>query len=110
MVEENMPAERRALTEWLASSGFLSCDAVDVFDAVEEIADFTVGECPDVIVLDVDCCSEKADLLRTIMRSGRNEPSILTYTRESTLAKKGLDLTALSARLNTLITQRRAAH
>src|SRR5689334_21133353 len=92
MVEKNMAGERQALADWLESSRFLASDAVDVFDAIEELADFTVRDRPDVIVLDVDCCSDNADLLRNIMTSGRNQPRILTFSSDVSRPKNCADL------------------
>jgi glycosyltransferase A (GT-A) superfamily protein (DUF2064 family) len=110
MVEKNMAGERQALADWLESSRFLASDAVDVFDAIEELADFTVRDRPDVIVLDVDCCSDNADLLRNIMTSGRNQPRILTFSSDVSRPKNCADLPTLSARLNTLIPEQPHSH
>jgi DNA-binding response OmpR family regulator len=110
MVEKNMAGERRALAEWLESSRFLACDATDVFDAIEELADFTVRDRPDIIVLDVDCCSENADLIRTIFTSGKNEPPILTFSSDAGRSKNCPDLPALSDRLNSLIPEQLHSH
>jgi hypothetical protein len=110
MVEKNMAGERQALADWLESSRFLACNAVDVFDAMEELADFTVCDRPDVIVLDVDSSSENADLLRSIMTSGRNEPRILTFSNDVSRSRNCSNLSALSAHLNTLIPEQSHSH
>jgi DNA-binding response OmpR family regulator len=107
MVDKGLASDRGMLANWLEQSRFLSCDAVDVFEAVEEMADFTVRDRPDVIVLDVDCCSENVDLVRTVLSSDRATPPILTLTKKN---EKCLDLSALSARLDTLIPKQPLMH
>jgi hypothetical protein len=113
MVEKNMAAERKALAEWLESSRFLSCDAVDVFEAIEELADFTVRDRPEVIVLDTDPCSENLNLVRSMLRSGKCELSILTLSTTSHQVAGDCfqgDLTAVRAHLDTLIPERSNTH
>ena len=107
MIDKGMASERGELDKWLKKSRFLSRDAMNVFEAMEELADFTARDCPDVIVLDVDCCSESVDIVRNVLAASRVEPPILTLTKKS---EKCLDLIALSAHLNTLIPETPQTH
>ena len=91
MIDKGLAADRRALAEWLSNSRFSSCDAVDIFEAIGEMADFTVRKCPDVIVLDCDPCRENIDLVQSVFES-----------EVIRLSKKG-DLSAVVERLDTLI-------
>jgi DNA-binding response OmpR family regulator len=107
MVDKGMASERGELAKWLEKSRFLSCDAVNVFEAMEEVADYTVRDRPDVIVLDVECCSESVDLVRNVFAASRVDSPILTLTKKP---EKCLDLRALSAHLNNLIPEKTPTH
>jgi hypothetical protein len=91
MIDKGLAADRRALAEWLSNSRFSSCDAVDIFEAIGEMADFTVQKRPDVIVLDCEPCRENIDLVQSVFQS-----------EVIKLSKKG-DLSAVVERLDTLI-------
>lgn len=60
MVDREDSADGDAAREWVEQSSYNSCEAHDVFEAIEEIADFTMPFRPDVIVLDADCCETEA--------------------------------------------------
>ena len=98
MIDKGLAADRHALAEWLSNSRFSSCDAVDIFDAIGEMADFTVQKRPDVIVLDCEPCSENIALVRSVCDS-----EVLK------LSKKG-DLSAVVERLDTLIPETITTH
>lgn len=61
MVDREDNGEGASAREWVEQSAFNSCEAHDVFEAIEEMADFTMEFRPDVIVLDADCCEKEAD-------------------------------------------------
>ena len=60
MIDEKDTADGLAAREWLENSRFNTAEAHDVFEALEEMGDFTTELRPDLIVLDVGSC--KADL------------------------------------------------
>ncbi len=104
------------MSEWLNESRFLFCSAGDVFDAIGEIADFTVRNRPEVIMLDVNCCHDDLALVQTMFKAAENEsdPTILALSKDSVATNdKGCyqgDLLALAARLETLIPPRTLTH
>ncbi|MBV9240521.1 MAG: hypothetical protein JO314_00805 [Acidobacteria bacterium] len=61
MVEREDSADGDAAREWVEQSSYNSCEAHDVFEAIEEMADFTMEFRPEVIVLDADCCEDEAE-------------------------------------------------
>src|SRR4051795_4048568 len=63
MVERDDTGDGIAAREWVEQSSYNSCEAHDVFEAIEEIADFTMEFRPEVIVLDADCCEEEAEMV-----------------------------------------------
>src|SRR4051812_4617279 len=60
MVEREDTGDGVAAREWVEQSSYNSCEAHNVFEAIEEMADFTMPFRPDVIVLDADCCADEA--------------------------------------------------
>ena len=54
LLDGNAAADNRFVKQWLKNSRFLTGEATDIFQALEEISDFTVCRCPDVILLEVD--------------------------------------------------------
>jgi hypothetical protein len=109
MIDRGLSAERRALTDWLRNSRFSTCDAADVFDAIEEMADFTVRDRPDIIVLDVEPGKENAAFVRSVFPS-----EILKLSRTPAPTGTGDffegDLSAVADRLNTLIPEVLTTH
>ena len=61
MVERDDKGDGVAAREWVEQSSYNSCEAHDVFEAIEEMADYTMEFRPEVIVLDADCCEEEAE-------------------------------------------------
>jgi hypothetical protein len=61
MVEREDSGDGQAAREWVEQSAYNSCEAHDVFEAIEEMADFTMEFRPEVIVLDADCCEDEAE-------------------------------------------------
>src|SRR6185437_3949823 len=61
MVERDDKGDGQTAREWVEQSSYNSCEAHDIFEAIEEMADFTMGYRPEVIVLDADCCAEEAE-------------------------------------------------
>ncbi|HTH50428.1 MAG TPA: hypothetical protein VL501_00760 [Pyrinomonadaceae bacterium] len=64
VVDREGTADGAAAREWVERSDYNSCEAHDVFEAIEEIADFTMAFRPEVIVLDADCCEEEAEVVK----------------------------------------------
>ena len=58
MVEREETSHTR---EWVEQSEYNSCEAHDVFEAIEEMADITMPFRPEVIVLDAECCETEAE-------------------------------------------------
>lgn len=46
--------ENGEIKKWFAKSRFLTSEATDIFQALEIISDFTIRQCPEVVLLDVD--------------------------------------------------------
>jgi hypothetical protein len=67
--------DRVPATEWLKQSRFRMWEAMNVFDALEGMTDFTLKNRPDVVVLNVDSLVLDFDLVVELLLDGRaNEP------------------------------------
>lgn len=66
---------------WLEKNEFLTCEATDVFQALEEISDFTVRQCPSVILLETNALSE--DYVREVFQTscGVNNVSVIALSK-----------------------------
>lgn len=77
MVEREDSGDGQAAREWVEQSAYNSCEAQDVFEAIEEMSDFTMEFRPDVIVLDADCCEAEAEtVMHTLEEIQLNEVPI----------------------------------
>jgi hypothetical protein len=54
LIDSKPATETRAIKEWLDQGRFQTRHATDVFEVMEEITDFTVRQCPDVILLELN--------------------------------------------------------
>jgi len=75
---EREKADGEAAREWVEQSPYTSCEAHDVFEAIEEMADVTMPYRPDVIVLDAD--RPDAEVLHTLEVVHPNEASVQVLT------------------------------
>jgi hypothetical protein len=65
---------------WLAESGYSTCEATDVFQVLERLSDFTVGESPDVVLLHVDRDAEREMLENMLLATdGDFHASVIAY-------------------------------
>ena len=53
LMDKEASGDRDSVREWFENSRFSTCEAADVFEALEEISDFTTESRPDVVLLDV---------------------------------------------------------
>ena len=58
LVNKNWDGELDFAKKWLAKSRFQLTEAEDIFQAMEEIDDFTTSHCPQVIIIPFDLLSE----------------------------------------------------
>lgn len=66
LMDNEVSTERTAVREWFENSRFATLKASDVFEALEEISDFTMKKRPDVILVDVDCCDDELPIMRSM--------------------------------------------
>ena len=59
--------------EWFKTSRFLTSETVDIFQALEEISDFTVRCRPDVVLLEVNSLTEDFFTVRKMVQTSSGE-------------------------------------
>ena len=109
LLEKEKENARGTLLKWLEESGFLTCEALDVFDALEEISDFTVRTRPDVILLNVESSRADFPLVREMVCSSAGDPELPIVAFSENGRSERTDgcfegnISQLAARLETLI-------
>ena len=89
---------------WLAKSPYSTCEATNVFHALEEISDFTVGETPDVVFLHVDRVEAEREMLENMLRAANGDfhASVIAYPGRETQKPTANDPSGLVALANQL--------
>ena len=54
------------IRQWFENSRFATCESSNLFEALEELSDFTIRTRPDVVLLDVDCCEDQLPIVREV--------------------------------------------
>jgi len=69
LINGNAAADNRFVKQWLRNSRFLIGEATDIFQALEELSDFTVCRRPDVILLEVDSLATDFLMVREMVQN-----------------------------------------
>ena len=92
---------------WLAESRYSAHEATDVFQALEQISDFTVRDTPDVVYLHVDRLESEMAMLESMLSStaGDSFASVIAYSdKEDRSENPGCDrFVGLARQLDKLI-------
>ncbi len=66
----------RPVDAWLAGSRYSASEAADVFQALEQLSDFTLRNRPDVVFLHVDSSSSDLEFIQTLIATAAGEPDV----------------------------------
>ncbi len=82
LLDGNSVTDTGFIKDWFKRSRFLTNETTDIFQALEEISDFTVRSRPDVILLEVNSLKEEFSLIQKMMQSssGKCEYPIFALT------------------------------
>ncbi|HQU85636.1 MAG TPA: hypothetical protein PKY59_21050 [Pyrinomonadaceae bacterium] len=69
-------SDGKFIRNWLEKSRFLSCEATDIFQAIETISDFTNSYKPEVVLLEVDSINDDLPMLQQIADFTSGETAI----------------------------------
>lgn len=63
LMDKETSGDRDTVREWFENSRFSTCEAADVFEALEELSDFTTATRPDVVLLDIESFEDDFQLI-----------------------------------------------
>lgn len=73
LLDEHLTADNAEAKEWLKESRFFTCEATDIFEALEDISDFTTPRRPDVVLIEVGSLSDDFSLVNEMVRTSSDE-------------------------------------
>ena len=84
---------------WLEKSGYSTCEATNVFQALEQVSDFTVGTTPDVVFLHVDRIEAELAMLEHILLTANGDfhASVIAFPGQETQKQINHDTSGLGA-------------
>lgn len=71
--------------QWLDENEFIIREATDIYEVLEEITDFTMRQCPDVVLLEVDSASVNVIREMFEVSSGEYGIEIMVFSSRSTV-------------------------
>jgi CheY-like chemotaxis protein len=71
LMDREASGDRDTVREWFENSRFSTCEAADVFEALEEISDFTTATRPDVVLLDIESFEDEYQLIHDTIEPSR---------------------------------------
>ena len=117
LIDGSTAGDTNSIKLWFENSRYLTWEATDIFDAIEEISDFTVQNRPDVVLIETSPRYKDTLFIRTIVESlpGDAHMPVIDFPEfghsadgDATLEKS---LARLDIRLDQLIpTQSAVAH
>lgn len=66
LMDKESSGDQAMIRQWFEDSRFATCEASNVFEALEHLSDFTLGSRPDVLLLDVECCEDELPIVREV--------------------------------------------
>ncbi|HEX6123873.1 MAG TPA: hypothetical protein VFZ23_00725 [Pyrinomonadaceae bacterium] len=100
--------------EWLAASRYSACEASDVFQALEQLSDFTLPHRPDVVFVHVDSRATDREFMHSLVATtGEPAVPIIDLTSDEPLDESAEDfeeaMAGLASQLDKFIPQHRSA-
>jgi CheY-like chemotaxis protein len=97
--------ENCILRQWLEETDVSTHETADVFEAIEEINDFTMRRCPDLILLEVESDAQDSVKELFLVSSGEGEIPIFSFCSKSAAGQNRANsqaaiLSQLKARFN----------
>ena len=106
LVDDERTLEWNSIRTWLSGRNMVFYEASDVFDALDELCDFTVGSSPDLILIPVNSRDLGADdaerMLGTIAPEA--ESNVVVFSKNSRSKGAVHDLDELGASLSQCFT------
>jgi hypothetical protein len=109
LLDGSPSADNKFIKRWFQKSRFLTCECADIFDALEEVSDFTMSQRPDVILLEVESMKDGYQLVKRMTESdaGQCKTAIFAFSESGKVVNDGDcfegNLSQIEARLNKMI-------
>jgi hypothetical protein len=109
LLDGSPSADNRFIKRWFERSRFLTCEANDIFHAMEEISDFTKHQRPDVVLLEVASMTDDFQIIKRLTQTmaGQNDLLIFALSENGKIVDDKQcfegDLTQLAAMLDNMI-------
>ena len=103
LVDRDLNFEFESVRKWLAGREVVYYEAADVFDAADELCDFTVETSPDLILIPVSASEHcDAEFARNMLGAigSTSEPYVVVYSKRSRSNGAVHDLDALGDSLS----------
>ncbi|MEJ7847539.1 MAG: hypothetical protein WKF92_05570 [Pyrinomonadaceae bacterium] len=69
LLDGSAAGDASSIKQWFENSRYLTWEATDIFDAIEEISDFTVQNRPDVVLIESNSRYKDMLFIRTLVES-----------------------------------------
>ena len=102
LVDGDRNFEFEAVKKWLGGRDVVFYEAADVFDAADELCDFTVEKSPDLILIPVSPSHCDAEFAKSMLGAigSASEPYVVVYSKRSRSSGAVHDLDALGDSLS----------
>lgn len=105
LIDDENSIEFRKVSGWLPGTDLTIYDASNVLDAVEEMSDFTVRDCPDVILLKVGSFSKEYSAIVRFLHCApvnADDPRVLTFSDNKSYPHSVNNLTEFKTELQKM--------
>lgn len=85
LLVDELTEDSNSIKNWLNDNSYQTQEAANIFEAIEEISDFTVRECPDVILLSVNPLSTDLKLVEEMFDDESGSDELPVYVLSKTL-------------------------
>jgi len=103
LMDGQTSGDQKEIREWFQSSSYSTFEASSVFEALEQLSDFTLSSRPDVVLVDVDCCEDGVPFARNVA-----DLPVMAISGQSGSRTKGIfhpDMVKAASQLKDLIPQ-----
>lgn len=80
LMDNGATIDHAPVRRWLKGSRFNTCEAENIFEAVEIISDFTDRQRPDVVLLEVDSPAAEFAAFRSLVQNGTEDCGHAIFT------------------------------
>ena len=109
LLDGSRSADNKFVKRWFQKSRFFTCEATDIFQALEDVSDFTTPRRPDVILLEVKSIPDDFYVVKKMIQTpaGQTEMPIFALSEKGSLVNHSEcfegNLAQLEAKLNQMI-------